>query len=50
MPERNDAGLVLDTYRRPLRNLRISVTDRCNLRCRYCMPEAEYTWLPGATC
>jgi cyclic pyranopterin phosphate synthase len=37
---------VLDTYRRPLRNLRISVTDRCNLRCRYCMPEAEYTWLP----
>jgi cyclic pyranopterin phosphate synthase len=37
---------VLDTYRRPLRNLRISVTDRCNLRCRYCMPEAEYVWLP----
>ena len=46
MSERNDAGLVLDTFRRPLRNLRISVTDRCNLRCRYCMPEAEYTWLP----
>lgn len=37
---------MLDTYRRPLRNLRISVTDRCNLRCRYCMPEAEYVWLP----
>jgi len=37
---------VFDTYRRPLRNLRISVTDRCNLRCRYCMPEAEYVWLP----
>ncbi|HEX6360368.1 GTP 3',8-cyclase MoaA [Actinophytocola sp.] len=37
---------VLDFYRRPLRNLRISVTDRCNLRCRYCMPEAEYVWLP----
>lgn len=46
MADRNDAGLVLDTYHRPLRNLRISVTDRCNLRCRYCMPEAEYTWLP----
>ncbi|GAB1512450.1 GTP 3',8-cyclase MoaA [Actinophytocola sp. KF-1] len=46
MSERDDAGLVLDTFRRPLRNLRISVTDRCNLRCRYCMPEAEYTWLP----
>ncbi len=29
-----------------MRNLRISVTDRCNLRCRYCMPEAEYLWLP----
>jgi GTP 3',8-cyclase len=40
------ADPVLDRYRRPLRNLRISVTDRCNLRCRYCMPEAEYVWLP----
>ena len=39
-------GPVLDTYRRPLRNLRLSVTDRCNLRCSYCMPEAEYVWLP----
>ncbi len=46
MADRDDAGWVLDTHRRPLRNLRISVTDRCNLRCRYCMPEAEYTWLP----
>jgi GTP 3',8-cyclase len=35
-----------DTFGRPLRNLRLSVTDRCNLRCSYCMPEAEYTWLP----
>jgi len=35
-----------DVLGRPLRNLRISVTDRCNLRCRYCMPEAEYVWLP----
>jgi GTP 3',8-cyclase len=35
-----------DVFGRPLRNLRISVTDRCNLRCRYCMPEAEYVWLP----
>src|SRR5262249_8031624 len=31
---------------RPLRNLRISVTDRCNLRCQYCMPEEHYVWLP----
>ena len=36
----------LDSLGRPLRNLRISVTDRCNLRCQYCMPEEEYVWLP----
>jgi len=35
-----------DAFGRPLLNLRISVTDRCNLRCRYCMPEEEYGWLP----
>jgi GTP 3',8-cyclase len=35
-----------DLLGRPLRNLRLSVTDRCNLRCQYCMPEAEYVWLP----
>ncbi len=35
-----------DQLGRPLRNLRISVTDRCNLRCQYCMPEEEYGWLP----
>ncbi len=38
--------MLADTFQRPLRNLRLSVTDRCNLRCQYCMPEAEYTWLP----
>ena len=37
-----------DRLGRPLRNLRLSVTDRCNLRCQYCMPEAEYAWLPKA--
>ncbi|HLC43041.1 MAG TPA: radical SAM protein, partial [Methylomirabilota bacterium] len=37
---------IADTLGRPLRNLRISVTDRCNLRCQYCMPEEEYVWLP----
>jgi cyclic pyranopterin phosphate synthase len=36
----------LDVHRRPLGSLRLSVTDRCNLRCGYCMPEQEYTWLP----
>ena len=35
-----------DALGRPLRNLRLSVTDRCNLRCQYCMPEEEYVWLP----
>jgi len=35
-----------DAYGRPLRNLRVSVTDRCNLRCQYCMPEEDYVWLP----
>jgi len=38
--------VLLDQFQRPLRNLRLSVTDRCNLRCSYCMPEAEYVWLP----
>ncbi|MCI0698388.1 GTP 3',8-cyclase MoaA [candidate division KSB1 bacterium] len=37
---------IPDTFGRPLRNLRVSVTDRCNLRCQYCMPEEEYVWLP----
>jgi cyclic pyranopterin phosphate synthase len=36
---------LLDTFGRPLKNLRVSVTDRCNLRCQYCMPEEEYVWL-----
>jgi GTP 3',8-cyclase len=35
-----------DTFGRPLASLRISVTDRCNMRCRYCMPEDTYVWLP----
>ena len=37
---------VQDTFGRPLKSLRLSVTDRCNLRCKYCMPEEEYAWLP----
>src|SRR5271154_30993 len=37
---------VTDRFARPLGNLRLSVTDRCNLRCSYCMPEKHYTWLP----
>ena len=38
--------MLLDRHQRPLRNLRLSVTDRCNLRCSYCMPEQDYVWLP----
>ena len=38
--------MLTDTLGRPLTNLRLSVTDRCNLRCQYCMPEQEYVWLP----
>ena len=37
--------MVLDRFSRPLRSLRVSVTDRCNLRCQYCMPEVDYAWL-----
>jgi len=38
--------LLNDTLGRPLGSLRLSITDRCNLRCHYCMPEDEYLWLP----
>jgi cyclic pyranopterin phosphate synthase len=46
MVDTADRNLIADTFDRPLRNLRLSVTDRCNLRCQYCMPEEEYIWLP----
>ncbi|MGE5220736.1 MAG: GTP 3',8-cyclase MoaA [Chloroflexota bacterium] len=37
--------MLIDTYNRPLKDLRISVTDRCNFRCTYCMPLDEYEWI-----
>src|SRR5689334_4045015 len=37
--------MLLDKWNRPVTDLRISVTDRCNFRCTYCMPQAEYEWL-----
>ena len=40
------AAAPADRLGRPLRSLRVSVTDRCNLRCNYCMPQEEYVWLP----
>jgi GTP 3',8-cyclase len=39
-------GALADQLGRPLHSLRVSVTDRCNLRCNYCMPQEEYVWLP----
>src|SRR5688500_5158317 len=41
-----NAGMrALDVLGRPMRDLRISVTDRCNFRCTYCMPFDEYKWI-----
>jgi cyclic pyranopterin phosphate synthase len=37
---------LADRFSRPITYLRISVTDRCNLRCVYCMPEAGLAWIP----
>jgi GTP 3',8-cyclase len=46
----SDVNDIRDTLNRPLRDLRISVTDRCNLRCNYCMPAEifgpDYNFLP----
>ena len=43
-----------DTLGRPLRDLRVSVTDRCNFRCVYCMPKEvfgrDYAFLPSGSC
>ncbi|MFC4030520.1 GTP 3',8-cyclase MoaA [Streptomyces polygonati] len=38
--------MLLDTYGRVATDLRVSLTDRCNLRCTYCMPEEGLRWLP----
>ena len=46
---RGPAAPLTDSLGRPLKSLRISVTDRCNMRCRYCMPEQEYVWLPRSS-
>jgi GTP 3',8-cyclase len=37
---------LIDSFGRTVRDLRISVTDRCNFRCTYCMPEEGMKWLP----
>ena len=40
-------GPLLDTHGRAATDLRVSLTDRCNLRCTYCMPAEGLNWLPG---
>ena len=37
---------LVDSFGREIVNLRVSVTDRCNLRCSYCLPHEDMTWLP----
>ena len=37
--------MLTDSFKRPLKDLRISVTDRCNFRCTYCMPLDHYEWI-----
>ena len=41
------SGPLVDTYGRAASDLRVSLTDRCNLRCRYCMPAEGLDWLRG---
>jgi GTP 3',8-cyclase len=38
-------SMLVDAFQRPLKDLRISVTDRCNFRCSYCMPLDKYEWI-----
>ena len=40
------SGPLIDSFGRHLQDLRVSLTDRCNFRCLYCMPEEGLPWLP----
>jgi len=42
---RKNGESLIDALGRPLRDLRISITDRCNFRCSYCMPLDKYEWI-----
>jgi len=48
MPAERDQLVLADAYGRVATDLRVSLTDRCNLRCTYCMPPEGLDWLPGA--
>jgi GTP 3',8-cyclase len=41
------ASVMVDSFGRVVRDLRVSVTDRCNFRCLYCMPADGLPWLPA---
>lgn len=45
-PDRPRTGALVDRYGRVATDLRVSLTDRCNLRCEYCMPAEGFDWLP----
>ncbi|OBG63819.1 MULTISPECIES: GTP 3',8-cyclase MoaA [unclassified Mycobacterium] len=47
VPDAPTTGPLVDTYGRVATDLRVSLTDRCNLRCNYCMPAEGLDWLPG---
>lgn len=45
---RPETPALIDTFGRVATDLRVSLTDRCNLRCTYCMPAEGLDWLPGS--
>jgi GTP 3',8-cyclase len=47
-PARPDTPALIDRFGRVATDLRISLTDRCNLRCTYCMPAEGLDWMPGS--
>jgi sulfatase maturation enzyme AslB (radical SAM superfamily) len=48
--ESGDAGPLVDGFGRVHTDLRLSLTDRCNLRCTYCMPAEGWTGCPSPSC
>src|SRR4029453_5895957 len=46
-PTKRDQLVLADAFGRVATDLRVSLTDRCNLRCAYCMPPEGLDWLPG---
>src|SRR5215472_808060 len=47
LPDGEVSAVLADSYGRVATDLRVSLTDRCNLRCTYCMPPEGLDWLPG---